>query len=529
MADTQWTSPDDGKNPYNCSIEIIRQVNEQFISHGVQFVVHVGDLCEWGGTEVGESIRAAFAQTLFNNKIGFFPLRGNHDDGAAVAAEFQLNYPQCANGVQNNTPSAVLHILNPDEASQPTPAVAGSTFTVGSNFSSPDPWGTGDLKGLSYSFDVNGSRFILLDQFTPPDSNANYNLWTTIAAQQSWITQQLTSRPAGGHAFVFGHFPLITEYNVGVLLGSDPSQNQAATDAFIESLAENGVHIYACGHDHMHDRTLVYTTDGRSASVMQVISQSDSSFFYKPLRPSLDQTYNVQKYGVARQVPIQQELCKVGYYLVTIDGSSATVEYWAANVSTAWNQANYEYEINTVPELNFTLRESYGYGLVGKQFQIPQGGSFTAVKDTSPNNNLAEILSGSNLSIEQDGSNRTLVRVVDIGWSTVSGLASDVLTLWGLQSGLGSEQCETYTLQMSFDPALLSTGSAADGTAGLATLDASGNWTNAVNSNYGGTKNFVAGPWESRYTLGSYGVDATNNVAWAVLNYGGPFAVTSSI
>ena len=533
MADTQWTVADDGMNPYTCSAEVIRQINNQFVNNGVAFVVHVGDLCD-GTSEPatqtdGELIRAAYTQALFNNGIGFFPLRGNHDDAASLATEFQSNYPQCVNGVQNNTPSTAMTVTNPDASKQPVVAKTGSNFTVGSNFSSPDPWSTGDLKGLSYSFDYNNTRIVMLDQFTPTDSNAAYGLTTGIASQQSWITSRLSSKTAGGHAFVFAHKGLITENHTDVLLGSDPSQNPTATDAFIKSLASNGVHLYCCGHDHMHDRTLVYTSDGKSASVMQVVSQSDSSKFYIPASPANNVTYNVAAFGHTRQVPIQQELYKIGYYLVTIEGNNATVEYWAADISST--DVSGTYLASTIPALNFTLRETYGYSLVGQQFQIAQGGSFTTVGDTSPNGTVATILSGTNLSIAQDASNRALVRVVNTGWSTVSGLGSDVLHLWGMQSDIGSEQSETYTLQISYDYTQNDVAyfSLAAGSVGIATLDDSGKWINAVSSNFGGTKNFVAGPWKSSYTLGTYGVDTTKGVAWAVVNYGGKFAVASGI
>jgi len=529
MADTQWTVADDGMNPYYCAAEIIRQVNNQFINSGVAFVVHVGDLCdgvsEPASAANGELIRAAYTQTLFNNGIGFFPLRGNHDDTAALATEFQSNYPQCVDGVQNNTPSTAMNISNPDATLQPIIAKTGSTFTVGSNFSSPDPWSTGDLKGLTYSFDYKDSRFVLLDQFTPTDSNSAYSLTTSIASQQSWITSRLSSKTSGGHGFVFAHKGLITEDHTDVLLGSDPSKNPTATDAFIKSLANNGVHLFVCGHDHMHDRTLVYTTDGTTASVMQQVTQSDSSKFYTPATTANDVTYNKAIFGVTRQVPIRQELYKIGYYMVTIEGNNATIEYWAADVNGSTGT------VSTIPTLNFTLRESYGYSLVGQQFQIAQGGSFTAVKDTSPNSTVAKILSGKNLSISKDASSRALVRIVNTGWSTVSGLGSDVLYLWGMQSDLSSEQCETYTLQISYDYTKndVATYALSAGTVGIATLNDSGSWVNAVSGNYGGTKKFVYGPWKSGYALGTYGIDATNGVAWAVVNYGGKFAVSSNI
>jgi len=185
--------------------------------------------------------------------------------------------------------------------------------------------------------------------------------------------------------------------------------------------------------------------------------------------------------------------------------------------------------VPTIPQLNFTLRETYGYSLVGQQFQIQPGSPFTTVSDKSPKGTTAEILAGTNVSITTDLSSRPLVRVVNTGWGTVSGLASDVLYLWGMQSAIGSEQCETYVLQMSYNPLLIQSSKVANGNAGIATLDDSGNWTNAVSNNYGGIKKFVQGAWQSSYPLGTYGVDTANGVAWAVVNYGGKFAVSSNI
>ena len=84
-------------------------------------------------------------------------------------------------------------------------------------------------------------------------------------------------------------------------------------------------------------------------------------------------------------------------------------------------------------------------------------------------------------------------------------------------------------LQLSYTASSLQSSKVATGNAGIATLDDAVNWTNAVSNNYGGTKKFVQGAWQSSYPLGTYGVDTTNNVAWAVVNYGGKFAVSSSI
>ena len=64
---------------------------------------------------------------------------------------------------------------------------------------------------------------------------------------------------------------------------------------------------------------------------------------------------------------------------------------------------------------------------------------------------------------------------------------------------------------------------------GIATRDPEGNWVNAVDMNFGGTKEFVKGPWEPGYELGTYGVDPKTKTAWAVVNFNGDFAVAAGI
>ena len=175
MADTQWIGADDGRSPSSVPVDIIKVLNQQFINKGVQFVIQLGDLCDNGSvfaggtTSAGEETRAAFAQDLFNAGIGFFPFRGNHDSSVAAATEFQRIYPQTQTGIMNSTPADVFTDYNPDAALQPFPTVTGSTFTLGSNFSSPlnVTTGTGatanSLVGLTYSFDYGNSHFVGVD------------------------------------------------------------------------------------------------------------------------------------------------------------------------------------------------------------------------------------------------------------------------------------------------------------------------------------------------------------------------------
>jgi hypothetical protein len=436
-----------------------------------------------------------------------------------------------------------------DAGNNPYAAPTGAAFTVGSNFSSPDPWSDGGLKGLSYSFDVNNARFIMLDQFTPATAPAGYNAATTIAAQQAWISQQLSSRPAGSHAFVFSHKGLITCNHTDVLFGNDPSINTGgAQDSFFSSLFNNKVGYYVNGHDHMHDRSLISSPDGKS-SVMQILCASDSQKFYVPLGSgnnvnatiplgqSNDSVYSPKTSfnGKGRRQVISQELLTVGYYVFTVNGSAVTVDYYSADVypfqeiqynsTTKVATPNYaELLISNAVGLNFAKRETFGYGLNGKQFVVKQGQSYVTdakIKDSSSAGTTAQILSGSNSSTETDACGLAYVKVVTTGWiPAVTPTYSDILSLHGIDPFLQASQRDTYTLSM----ALPSIGGVRKGFV-LCALDSNGNWNNAVNQNSGGTKNYVNGPWSSSYGLGTYGTDPTTNSAWAVLNYDGIFAI----
>jgi hypothetical protein len=335
MADTQWVSAtvngatmyDDGKNPDGTPVSIINALQQQFVNEGVQFVVQVGDLTENASTanttnasktvngtstpysydgKAAEGIHAAFAQALYNAGIGFFPHRGNHDSDPSTATEFKRLYPQTQNGQMNATPADVFNTSNPDSDLQPFPAKTRlSSFSIGSNFTSPSAVGlTNNLDGLSYSFDINNARFIMIDQFNPPDNklpngSAAYDITQTAAQQQPWITAALSTRPAGSHAFVFSHKGLITQQHIDTLFGDCPADAASAVyngktqkgsvgmNDFIRSMYNNKAKLYFCGHDHNHNRSLVWSTDDNAkanngAHVTHVLCQSASSKFYTP-------------------------------------------------------------------------------------------------------------------------------------------------------------------------------------------------------------------------------------------------------
>jgi hypothetical protein len=508
MSDTQWkTSPDD-KNPNAVAVNVIDHLNQEFILHGVKFVIQPGDLTQ-NGDKIGLDTTATFRQALYNAGIGFYPLRGNHESSSAAAIEFKRIFPQTQTGLNNQTPLDSYVTTTYYGAPQ---ANTNSTFTIGSNFTSP----SSDFTGLTYSFDYRNARFVLLDQFTPP-SGASHS--TLSSAEVDWVGAQLSGRKNGAHAFVFGHKHLISENHADTLFGNDPSVDPSLQNSFMSYLYSNGVRYYMGGHDHMHNRAQVVSPDGVS-TVQNIIAVSDSYKFYIPQIPSNDETYDLPAFGILRETPIAQELFTIGYYIVTVDGPRVTVDFYSSPNGCSGDCD----QTNDVIPYAFSKRETFGYSLNGREFMIAQGQSYTTVQDSFLET-TARILSGANGSADLDHSGRPFTKTVDTGWTRATcATDSNILSLWGMTGTLGSEQTDVYTLSINYDkkarPEHLG-----KGVFGLATRDADGNWINAVENNFDGTKKFVMGAWDPGYELGTYGVDPSTHTAWAVINYNSDFAV----
>jgi hypothetical protein len=283
----------------------------------------------------------------------------------------------------------------------------------------------------------------------------------------------------------------------------------------------NNVHYYTGGHDHIHNRAIVSTTDGITAKVQEIILASDSYKFYKPANPSNDSKYDSVAFGHDRETPIAQDYAQIGYYIVTIDSARAWVDYYAVPSGQTGGV------IAMAPTLtgNWVKRETFGYSLNGREFAVPQGQSYTTVID-SFGGTTARILNGINTSTAKDSSGRACTQIVGTGWSsnTTTTMASKILSLWGMANAMGSAQTGAYTLSLSYSSPTLSS-VIQGGNFGIVVKNINGSWMNAVNGNFGGTKNFVLGPWSSSATLGTHGLDTSANTAWAVINFNGDFAV----
>jgi len=577
--DTQWASGsvngvarESAYNPNTVAVGIIKRVNEEIIKlnsqQKIDFVVQVGDLTD-NPSKNAIWTTAKYRQALYNAGIGFFPLRGNHENYATSsssdqtsevqqAAEIARVFPQTQNGLQNNVPSDVLNWVPTTEAGQVTKT--GNTFTVGSNFSSPTGVNStsvdtykninADYTGLTYSFDNKNARFIILDQFAPQNGNAPTSgrlgdstyITHSIAMQQPWISQRLSGRTSGTHAFVFAHKALVHENHTDVLFGSTHHANPDYQNAFMKSLQDNGVRYFISGHDHMHSRS-VYKSPDQTSEVMQIVSASCSHKFYTPLRVAPDDQHNLANLGFRRQTMVRQDLYTVGFYVYTVDGDKVTVEYYASSPVTGGASDKYDssgnsYDIVTTPSnLVFTRRDIWGYNLKGKKFVIAQGGSYTTVEDGA-----ARILSGTNNNTMVDGDlnapagltygapKRQCSNQVTTSWTTkTSGLYTDIFTLWGMALEFGSDKTDEYCLSISYDASSISDSVAKSGKVGIATKG-SDKWVNAVSKNIGGTAKFNEGAYNaSTHKLGDWGVDTANKRFWAVVNYNSDFAVAPSI
>ncbi len=561
LSDTQWTSANDGKSPESIPAAIIQQVDRAFIAQGVKLVVSVGDVVDTPTVATLET-RALYSQDLYNAGIGFYPLRGNHESELTNSgANFATLFPQIVNDGWNNltpasvNPLAISGLFNSTDTgfqsaaayltqlstNIPPAAVTGSSFQVGGNFSYPSTNcplagvagypGTTTGNGVSYSFDYNNVRFVLIDQFM--DSSLGGNT-SSAAAQLPWIGQQLSGSARPTHAFVFSHKQLVGGNHKDNLFGgnvnsADPGDGaagiaagdtkRAAIDSFITTLASNNVRYYITGHDHHHSMSLVQSPLTAGKFVHQIISQSDSSKFYTPAVPFS-----------SNQTMISEDLYQVGYYIYTVDGPRVTADYYSVPANTTSTFA-----VEPVLTGNWQKALTFGYSLNGQEFLVAQGASYTSVTDNTAKaiasaatygedagayvGTTVQILGGTNGSALKTKDGRKLTKAVNTGWAPANGTLSDIVTLWGL-TDVAASQTDTIIVSVGFNTASVAASDLAAGKYCLGSRDLkSGAWINAVDDNLvGGTKLFVYGPYTSGYALGTYGIDPVAHTAWAVVN-----------
>lgn len=592
MSDTQWPNSPDGKNP-NVAVNVINHINQEFIKEKVKFVIQVGDLTDKPSTANTTTrvenldIRATFTQALCDAGIGFYPLRGNHEDKSSgtsapagtYAKEFQRIFPQTQNGLNNTTPGDAIITSNTFATYYPAQMFPPSSpsFQAGTNFA-----GRPNMEGLTYSFDYGNARFVMIDQFTKPDNSAHSNL---DASDVAWIGNQFATRPPYTHAFSFGHKGLVTEnHSDNLFNSSNPTASQASKDlmeTFMKDLQDNGVRYHMGGHDHMHNRAIVSSPNTGNYKVQNIIAASNSYKFYIPPYQTL---YDSQASFRSLETPISQEIFTVGYYIFTVDGPKVTVDYYAmpngcggdcdqsydvipysGNTPTSYNQPNgtggQSITVAFKDPVPFKKHETFGYSLNGIEKLVAQGDSYAlsdntekaiAHGETGYLGTQAAILSGINGSTGKDYNLRLLTKSVNTGWAPAAeGFSSDIFTLWGMADSLATKltpinssspqysdytyfdpdttHTDAYVLSMSYQDKRVNGKHLGNAGFRLGTKDENGIWVNAVSRNSSGTPKFVKGPWKPGYELGTYGVDTSTNTAWAVIDYQGDFAIAKDL
>lgn len=473
------------------------------------FVVHLGNQTIDGSPDGLES-SLAFERALKDAGMGYYPVRGERESSAAVARRFQSVFPQ-TQGLSRN-------------------------FGPATTFVSPLlPPG---LTGLTYSFEYENTKFLVLDQFTRTDSSAGAADSATLD-QLDWAASALAGKPAYHHGFVFAHRGLFGQARPNGLFGADPAAAPQAQNAFFKAMADNGVRYAFSGDDRMHSRSVLFSPDGRSL-VQNIAVAADSLTFGTPAKTAHDASNNAD---FRREAPVAQELYHLGYYIVVVDHPRVTIEHYAAlNGCGGHLGAGIECSRSPASSLEFVKRETFGYSLNGKEFVIQPGMSFVGIADSSPNGpdwmgTRMSILDGANRISRKLQDGRLAVQDINTGWSEFGAagdqLKSDALTLWGMHNQLGAERGDQYTLSMSYHPAargalsLIARGENGERDKVMSMHD-QGAWGRAVDRNFGGQARFVVGPWKAGYGLSTYGVDPASHTVWAVLNRGGEFAVKES-
>lgn len=386
----------------------------------------------------------------------------------------------------------------------------------------------------------------------PSWSAAGTEFWP--GSQQDWIDERLDiATRVTEHAFVLSHRGLMGTNHVDGFFGSNPGSKSSQQNPFYASLADNGVRYMLSGHDHLHNRALVDSPDGLN-QVQQIIHMAASTKFYGPASLNSFTSY----YGPVKQreAPISQDLYNVGYYLMTIDGPRVIVDYYSDANNGFQDNDDYPYgpddpdnPLLFLPDLDFVLKESYGYSHNGQQYVVAQGAPYTVVQETY-GNTTAMVLDGTNNSTATDATPeviddndtpedpsdditmsapRPYIKTVNTGWVDNPGVSvrSDIFSLVGMgELGPNPNMTDTYVLEMS-TTVIFPYSYIAGGRVGIATY-VNGEWVNAASENFGGTQTFQFkyGPYQPGYDLGTWGFDRATDTFWVVLNYEADFAVS---
>jgi predicted phosphodiesterase len=167
--------------------------------------------------------------------------------------------------------------------------------------------GPNNEKGLTYTFEHNGAKFVMLDLYGDGDTIVDKGV-----PNQLWLEQQLEQNTQP-FVIVMGHTPA---FRVASNLFISPPPNlynhPASRDRFWDSLADNGCKVYFCGHAHLYCR-------GSMNGVQQVVVGDCGAGFYD---------YDPAELGMTPEYPLNKTSSddhKVGFISTTVYESNRTM------------------------------------------------------------------------------------------------------------------------------------------------------------------------------------------------------------
>jgi hypothetical protein len=185
-----------------------------------------------------------------------------------------------------------------------TPLLDAYRATVASGVPANGPPGE---EKLTYSFTHHGAKFILNDEYVAHDGHKE-------TVNQSWVDGQLT-RDKKPFMFVFGHSPAyLVDMDKEDLPFSLPV-HPAERDAFWESMVNNNVSAYLCGHAHVYVRA-------ESAGLPQIVSGNGGAPM-QAFDPALADPALTVDYPLK---PVTAEDQKVGYLVITVHEDTGTFD-----------------------------------------------------------------------------------------------------------------------------------------------------------------------------------------------------------
>jgi len=244
---------------------ILQEIVQATLDENAEFIIVMGDLVNGSSdTTTLESQLTTWRTVmmpLYDNGVGVYPCRGNHDTGSKAVWD----------------------------------RIFSGKYVLPDN-------GPGGEKYITYSFTHDNVFIVGLDQYVDR-SRVN----------QAWLDEQFC-RNYQPHVFVFGHEPAFKVSHTDCLDNHPNDRNE-----FWNSIAAEGGRIYFAGHDHFYDHTRLDDGDGDLDNDLHqyVVGHGGAPLYNDPGEYNGDNGL-----WTPQRIDHQREY---GYVLVVVDGLHVTV------------------------------------------------------------------------------------------------------------------------------------------------------------------------------------------------------------